>query len=60
MTAANEANDPRPAAPRAPEPWECCQQGCDPCVYDRYWDALARYETALAEWERRNKPGPPL
>ncbi len=36
-----------PEPPRQPEPWECCQSGCDPCVYDRYWEDLARYERAL-------------
>ena len=42
----------RPAPPRAPEPGECCQSGCEVCVYDLYWDALTRYEEQLAAWER--------
>lgn len=45
-----EAFDPRPLPPREPEPGECCQSGCEPCVYDRYWEALDRYERALREW----------
>lgn len=49
--------DPKPVPPREPEQWECCQSGCDPCVYDCYWDAYARYEDALAEWERRHAGG---
>jgi hypothetical protein len=44
---------PRPIAPREPEPWECCQNGCEPCVYDGYFESLARYEQALAEWRQR-------
>lgn len=52
--AAHPPVEPRPLPPREPESWECCQSGCDPCVYDHYWQALARYEQALAEWERRN------
>ena len=52
----DDSSDPRPAAPPEPEPWECCQSGCDTCVYDRYWDAVERYEQALAQWEHRH-PG---
>ena len=51
----NLGDDARPRPPIEPESWECCQSGCDPCVFDRYWDALARYEHALAEWEGRRK-----
>jgi hypothetical protein len=43
-----------PVPPRVPEAGECCQSGCDPCVYDLYWDALSRYEKALGEWEAAN------
>lgn len=46
--------DPKPEKPRPPEPWECCQSGCDPCVYDRYWEALTNYEAALQAWEARH------
>lgn len=52
MTEREDPGDPRPVAPVEPEPDECCRSGCDPCVYDRYWDALDRYERALAEWDR--------
>ncbi|MBA4182346.1 MAG: oxidoreductase [Anaerolinea sp.] len=49
-------NDPYfsepPVPPVEPEPWQCCGSGCDPCVYDRYWDELARYEVALERWKR--------
>ncbi|MBY0270632.1 MAG: oxidoreductase-like domain-containing protein [Burkholderiales bacterium] len=50
-----EAVDPKPEQPPAPEPWECCQSGCDPCVYDRYWQALTNYEAALRVWESRQQ-----
>lgn len=46
--------DPKPVPPTEPEPWECCGSGCDPCVYDRYWEALTNYETALRAWQVRN------
>jgi hypothetical protein len=49
--------DPRPQPPREPEAWECCQSGCEPCIYDLYWDALSRYEERLAAWERRQAAG---
>jgi hypothetical protein len=35
---------PRP--PLKPDPQECCQRGCDPCI-------LEYYETALERWEAR-------
>jgi len=49
--------DPKPEKPPAPEPWECCQSGCEPCVYDRYWEALTNYEAALQAWESRQPGG---
>lgn len=48
-------HDEKPVPPREPEPWECCQSGCDPCVYDRYWEAFARYEEQLAAWQERHQ-----
>ena len=42
----------RPVPPRAPEAGDCCQSGCERCVYDLYWDALTRYEARLEAWER--------
>jgi hypothetical protein len=57
-TACDRGEDPKPEPPRAPEQWECCQSGCDPCVYDTYWEAVERYERALSEWEsRKNSRG---
>ena len=50
LSAGMAARPPRPEPPREPEAAECCQSGCDPCVYDRYWDACEKYERALAEW----------
>ncbi len=53
---ADDPEDPRPVMPPEPEASACCQSGCDPCVYDHYWDAMNRYERALAEWELRRAP----
>ena len=48
--------DPRPQPPREPAMEECCGTGCIPCVFDRYHEALERYDEALAAWRRRH-PG---
>lgn len=56
--ASGRTGDARPLPPREPESGECCQSGCDPCVYDRYWEACARYEQALADWQARQDIGP--
>ena len=53
MTERDDRLGPCPVAPPKPEPGACCGNGCDPCVYDEYWDALDQYKTALAEWERK-------
>ena len=49
-------DDPRPQPPREPRPEECCGGGCEPCVFDRYADALERYREALRAWSERH-PG---
>jgi hypothetical protein len=46
-------DDPRPTPPERPLPDDCCQSGCNPCVFDLYEEALERYETALAAWNAR-------
>ena len=48
----------KPQPPREPEADECCRSGCEPCVFDRYADACARYEEELAAWERSNAADP--
>lgn len=47
-------DDPRPQPPIEPEPGECCGNGCDPCIYDLYNEALMHYRTALAAWLERH------
>ena len=49
------AEDPAPEPPRAPQSEDCCQSGCERCVYDLYWNALERYETALEAWKKRQR-----
>lgn len=38
---------PRP--PDKPQPYECCGRGCCPCIFDYYWNALARWEDRIRE-----------
>lgn len=52
-------DDPRPLPPRAPETEECCKQGCEPCVFDRYGDAIGRYQAALEAWLARHPESRP-
>lgn len=54
-------DDPRPLPPREPELEECCR-GCEPCVFDRYGEALKRDQEALGAWLERHPgatPDPP-
>lgn len=50
------ADDPPPGKPEPPLPAECCESGCDPCVYDTYAEELDWYRKALAAWRERH-PG---
>ena len=48
--------DPRPLPPEEPGPGECCDSGCDPCVWDFYNQEMAHYRKELALWLARH-PG---
>lgn len=53
MTSPSEREQPRrPVPPEKPLPTDCCDSGCDVCVFDAYADALKAYETALADYQR--------
>jgi hypothetical protein len=36
-----------PAPPQKPDPMECCERGCCPCIFDYYWDALDRWKATV-------------
>jgi len=46
--------DPKPNPPEKPLPSDCCETGCDPCVWDMYSDQVRAYERALKAWQARN------
>lgn len=38
-----------PAPPERPDPDECCNGGCCPCIFDYYQDALERWKARVRE-----------
>jgi Oxidoreductase-like protein, N-terminal len=38
-----------PPPPNKPEDYSCCHRGCSPCIFDYYWDALARWDQTVRE-----------
>lgn len=54
IATASPDSDPEPVPPREPEAIECCGSGCSPCVYDVYWEAVAKFEVDLEAWQVRN------
>lgn len=46
-------NDLKPIPPEEPALEDCCQSGCDPCIFDRYTEELEKYRQALRQWEER-------
>ncbi|WP_373429586.1 MULTISPECIES: oxidoreductase-like domain-containing protein [Cupriavidus] len=51
-------DDPRPEPPERPADGECCGSGCDPCIFDYYYQELDRYREALRAWEARHAEDP--
>jgi len=58
MSLSIATNDPPPTPPREPALEDCCQSGCDPCIFDIYQDALERYRLALQQWQLRQDAQP--
>ncbi|MES2032657.1 MAG: oxidoreductase-like domain-containing protein [Pseudomonadota bacterium] len=38
-----------PTPPTRPDPENCCNRGCCPCIFDYYYDALDRWKDRVAE-----------
>ncbi|MCC6136573.1 MAG: oxidoreductase-like protein [Gammaproteobacteria bacterium] len=45
---------PPPVPPKPPVPGECCERGCELCMWDYYHQAQHRYEVAYAEWRQQS------
>ncbi|RDI99882.1 hypothetical protein DVT68_03375 [Dyella solisilvae] len=54
--AAAPSDDPPPTRPQRPDDEDCCGQGCVPCIFDLYDEAMGRYREELAAWKERH-PG---
>lgn len=50
--------DPKPLPPEKPLPGDCCETGCDPCVFTEYAEELEEYAKRLAAWRERHPEAP--
>ncbi|MES2102629.1 MAG: oxidoreductase-like domain-containing protein [Pseudomonadota bacterium] len=50
-----KSEDKPPVPPPRPELEDCCNSGCNPCIFDIYEDAMERYRAELQAWEARHK-----
>jgi hypothetical protein len=55
MSAIDDCTGP-PAAPTAPDPADCCGEGCANCILDLHEAAMERWRLALARWQARQSP----
>jgi hypothetical protein len=39
------------AKPEPPEDWECCESGCNPCVWDFYHEKVRLWKESLNDAE---------
>jgi len=46
--------DPCPQPPEPPLASDCCNGGCDPCVYDSHAEEMDAYRRELAAWRQRH------
>jgi len=53
MIPSDESPIPPPIPPKPPVPGECCERGCEMCMWDYYYQAQTRYEAAYADWQQR-------
>ncbi|TAN07990.1 MAG: oxidoreductase-like protein [Rhodanobacteraceae bacterium] len=46
--------DPKPLPPEKPLPGDCCESGCDACVFTVYAEQMEEYAQRLAAWRERH------
>lgn len=51
MTTDPAETDRPPVPPEPPVDGECCERGCEYCVWVYYYEARRKYEKEFAEWE---------
>jgi hypothetical protein len=62
--AAHDPADPVPLEPARPEDYECCGNGCEPCVFDLHAQAVELWRADMKAWRERQAaragalPGP--
>ncbi len=47
------AADPAPLEPPRPEDYECCGNGCEPCIFDLHAQAVDRWRAEMKAWRER-------
>ena len=54
-------DDPQPQSqqPPAPDPGDCCSDGCANCVHDLHEQAMVRYREQMAAWLARHSEATP-
>ena len=45
--------DPAPLEPPRPEDYECCGNGCEPCVFDLHAQAVELWRADMKAWRER-------
>ena len=48
-----DSSDPPPLEPPRPEDYECCGNGCEPCVFDLHAQAVDRWRSEMKAWRAR-------
>ena len=53
VTDTADPSDPPPLEPTRPEDYECCGNGCEPCVFDLHAQAVDRWRIEMKAWRAR-------